>query len=279
MKKWVLFKIFLLHKNGCYHNGPFFTIIKTDSRFLRRNNMSGKTAMQISNLVKSFGSNEVIKGCSMRVEQGTIYGFLGANGAGKTTIFKLLTGLLTPDSGSIKILGSDMLKYRDKVLSKIGSLIESPTFYEHLSARKNLELHLAYMGVSGFGIDKALQMVGLPDTGDKAVSKFSLGMRQRLGIARAFIHQPQILILDEPINGLDPMGIKEMRELFVCLVKENNITVLLSSHILSEIEHIANKIGVIVDGKILCESDLAQIKAEYKGSLEDYFLELMSGGK
>jgi len=215
----------------------------------------------------------------MSVERGTIYGCLGVNGAGKTTIFKLLTGLLTPENGNIEILETDMLKNPDTMLSKIGTLIESPTFYEHLSARKNLELHLAYMGVYGFGIDKALQMVGISDTGEKAVSKLSLGMRQRLGIARAFIHQPEILILDEPINGLDPMGIKEMRELFVNLVKDSNMTILLSSHILSEIEHIADRIGVISDGMIMCESDLEQIKAEYKGSLEDYFFTLMSGGK
>lgn len=241
--------------------------------------MNKKIAIQTRHLVKCFGQNEVIKDCSMCIEQGTIYGFLGANGAGKTTIFKLLTGLLNPDSGSVQILGSNMLENRDRMLSQIGSLIETPTFYEHLSARKNLEIHLAYMGVQGFGVDKALQMVGLSDIGEKEVAKFSLGMRQRLGIARALIHQPQILILDEPINGLDPMGIKEIRELFLQLVKENGMTILISSHILSEIEHIADKIGVIVDGRIVCESDLAQIKSEYQGSLEDYFFNIMSGGK
>lgn len=204
---------------------------------------------------------------SMCIEEGTIYGFLEANGAGKTTIFKLLTGLLYPDSGNVQILESDLFENRDKLLSQIGSLIETPAFYEHLSARKSLEIHLDYMGVQGFGVDKALQMVGLSDIGEKAVAKFSLGMRQRLGIARALIHQPKILILDEPINGLDPMGIKELRELFLQLVKENGMTILLSSHILSEIEHIADKIGVIVDGRIVCESELEQIKSEYQGSL------------
>lgn len=241
--------------------------------------MNLQTAIQINHLAKSFGSNQVITDCSMRVEQGTVYGLLGVNGAGKTTIFKMLTGLLTPDSGSIEILGSDMLKNRDRLLSKIGSLIESPTFYEHLSAKKNLEIHLAYMGVPGISLENALQLVGLSDIGKKAVSKFSLGMRQRLGIARALIHQPQILILDEPINGLDPMGIKGMRELFLNLTQQNGMTILLSSHILSEIEHVADKVGVIADGRILCESNLAQIKAESKGSLEDYFFNLMSGGK
>jgi len=238
-----------------------------------------KTAIQINHLAKSFGSNQVITDCSMRVEQGTIYGFLGENGAGKTTILKMLTGLLTPDTGSIEILGSDMLRNRDKLLSKIGSLIESPTFYEHLSAKKNLEIHLAYMGVPGISSDNVLKLIGLSNTGEKAVSKFSLGMRQRLGIARALIHQPQILILDEPLNGLDPMGIKDMRELFLNLTQQNGMTILLSSHIISEIEHVADKVGIIADGRILCESNLAQIKTESKGSLEDYFFNLMSGGK
>ena len=241
--------------------------------------MNLKTAIQINHLAKSFGSNQVITDCSMRVEQGTIYGFLGENGAGKTTILKMLTRLLTPDTGSIEILGSDMLRNRDKLLSKIGSLIESPTFYEHLSAKKNLEIHLAYMGVPGISSDNVLKLVGLSNTGEKAVSKFSLGMRLRLGIARALIHQPQILILDEPLNGLDPMGIKDMRELFLNLTQQNGMTILLSSHIISEIEHVADKVGIIADGRILCESNLAQIKTESKGSLEDYFFNLMSGGK
>lgn len=240
--------------------------------------MNLKTAIQINHLAKSFDSNQVITDCSIRVEQGTIYGFLGENGAGKTTILKMLTGLLTPDTGSIEILGSDMLRNRDKLLSKIGSLIESPTFYEHLSAKKNLEIHLAYMGVPGISSDNVLKLLGLSNTGEKAVSKFSLGMRQRLGIARALIHQPQILILDEPLNGLDPMGIKDMRELFLNLTQQNGMTILLSSHIISEIEHVADKVGIIADGRILCESNLAQIKTESKGSLEDYFF-IMSGGK
>lgn len=241
--------------------------------------MSLQTAIQTNHLIKCFGQIEGIKDCSMTIEQGTIYGLLGANGAGKTTLFKLLTGLLNPDSGSVEILGCNMLNNRDKMLSQIGSLIEVPTFYEHLSARKNLEIHLAYMDNHGFEIDTALQMVGLCDVREKAVAKFSLGMRQRLGIARALIHQPKILILDEPMNGLDPMGRKEVRELFLRLVKQNGMTILLSSHILSEIEHMANRVGGIVDGTIVCESDLAQIKSEYKGSLEDYFFTLMIGGK
>ena len=240
--------------------------------------MNTQKVIQVNNLTKCFGEKEVLRDCSMTLSRGTIYGLLGMNGAGKTTLFKLLTGLLCPDYGSIEILGSDMLKERDKMLARIGSLIEAPVFYEHLSAHKNLELHLSYMGTAGMGAEKALQMVGLTGIVKKAVSAFSLGMRQRLGIARAIVHEPELLVLDEPINGLDPMGIKQMRELFVNLVKEKKTTILFSSHILSETEHIADTVGVLSGGKIVDEADLKELKERKQGSLEDYFFTLMTGG-
>ena len=240
--------------------------------------MNTQKVIQVNNLTKCFGEKEVLRDCSMTLSRGTIYGLLGMNGAGKTTLFKLLTGLLCPDYGSIEILGSDMLKERDKMLARIGSLIEAPVFYEHLSAHKNLELHLSYMGTAGMGAEKALQMVGLTGIGKKAVSAFSLGMRQRLGIARAIVHEPELLVLDEPINGLDPMGIKQMRELFVNLVREKKTTILFSSHILSETEHIADTVGVLSGGKIVDEADLKELKKRKQGSLEDYFFTLMTGG-
>ena len=240
--------------------------------------MNTQKVIQVNNLAKCFGEKEVLRDCSMTLSRGTIYGLLGMNGAGKTTLFKLLTGLLCPEYGSIEILGSDMLKERDKMLARIGSLIEVPVFYEHLSARKNLELHLSYMDTAGMGAEKALQMVGLTGIGEKAVSAFSLGMRQRLGIARAIVHEPELLVLDEPINGLDPVGIKQMRELFVNLVKEKKTTILFSSHILSETEHIADTVGVLSGGKIVDEADLKELKERKQGSLEDYFFTLMTGG-
>jgi ABC-2 type transport system ATP-binding protein len=240
--------------------------------------LNTQKVIQVNNLTKCFGEKEVLRDCSMTLSRGTIYGLLGMNGAGKTTLFKLLTGLLCPDYGSIEILGSDMLKERDKMLARIGSLIEAPVYYEHLSARKNLELHLSYMDTAGMGAEKALQMVGLTGIGEKAVSAFSLGMRQRLGIARAIVHEPELLVLDEPINGLDPMGIKQMRELFVNLVKEKKTTILFSSHILSETEHIADTVGVLSGGKIVDEADLKELKERKQGSLEDYFFTLMTGG-
>ena len=240
--------------------------------------MNTQKVIQVNNLTKCFGEKEVLRDCRMTLSRGTIYGLLGMNGAGKTTLFKLLTGLLCPDYGSIEILGSDMLKERDKMLARIGSLIEAPVFYEHLSARKNLELHLSYMDTAGMGAEKALQMVGLTGIGEKAVSAFSLGMRQRLGIARAIVHEPELLVLDEPINGLDPMGVKQMRELFVNLVKEKKTTILFSSHILSETEHIADTVGVLSGGKIVDEADLKELKERKQGSLEDYFFTIMTGG-
>ena len=240
--------------------------------------MNTQKVIQVNNLTKCFGEKEVLRDCSMTLYRGTIFGLLGMTGAGNTTLFKLLTGLLCPDYGSIEILGSDMLKERDKMLARIGSLIEAPVFYEHLSARKNLELHLSYMDTAGMGAEKALQMVGLTGIGEKAVSAFSLGMRQRLGIARAIVHEPELLVLDEPINGLDPMGIKQMRELFVNLVREKKTTILFSSHILSETEHIADTVGVLSGGKIVDEADLKELKERKQGSLEDYFFTLMTGG-
>ncbi len=240
--------------------------------------MNCETAIKIKNLSKSFGDESVIKNSNMTVTTGCVYGFLGANGAGKTTIFKLLTGLISPTGGTLEVLGIDVTKHREKVLRQIGSLIETPVFYEHLSATENLELHLDYMGSQGFGATAALAMVGLPGTGTKPVGKFSLGMRQRLGIARAFIHKPRLLILDEPINGLDPMGIRDMRNLFLELIREHGMTILLSSHILSEIEHTADMVGVIVNGTVVREISLEEAKGQGGVRLEDYFFNIMSGG-
>lgn len=240
--------------------------------------MNNKTAVRTENLIKTFSEIEVIKGCNLNVPQGCIYGLLGANGSGKTTIFKLLMGFLTPTAGKAEILDMDVISCRNEILKSVGSIIEVPVFYEHLSARDNLEIHLSYMDVTG-DISSTLDMVGLKATNNQPVSKFSLGMRQRLGIARALIHKPKLLILDEPINGLDPMGIREMRELFIQLKNEHGMTILISSHILSEIEHVADSIGVIVNGTVVEEVALSAVKEQFPNGLEDYFFSIMSGGK
>lgn len=241
--------------------------------------MNKSLAVQTKKLTKVFPGNEAVKNCNMNVERGTIYGLLGPNGAGKTTLFKIISGLLTPTMGNAQVLGKDIVSERDIILSKIGTIIETPIFYEHLSAARNLGIHLAYMKKKPGDIDAVLSKVGLSNTGVQPVSKFSLGMRQRLAIARAIIHKPELLILDEPINGLDPMGIREMRDFFIALVKEQNMTLLISSHILTEIEHIADTIGIIKDGTIVREVSMAELKSESPSGLEDYFMDIMTGRK
>lgn len=239
--------------------------------------MNHNMAVQVENLTKTFDGNEVIKNCNMSVQSGTIYGFLGANGAGKTTVFKILSGMLTPTMGKAQVFGMDVTSQKTEILKNIGILIETPIFYEHLSAHENLEIHLAYMGADKKDITTILAKVGLANTGSQPVSKFSLGMRQRLAIARTMIHEPKLLILDEPINGLDPIGIREMRELFLELAKNHGMTLLISSHILTEIEHIADTIGVIVNGMVIREVALSDIREKFPTSLEDFFIDIMTG--
>ncbi|WIV17771.1 ATP-binding cassette domain-containing protein [Paenibacillus polygoni] len=240
--------------------------------------MSSNFAVKTEGLSKTFLDKEVIHSCTMSVPEGAIYGFLGPNGAGKTTVMKILLGLLTPTAGKVEVLGMDVTEERNKILTQVGSLIEIPVFFEHLSAEENLSLHLAYMNVEKADISKVLQMVGLVGTGSKPVSKFSLGMRQRLAIARSFIHHPKLLILDEPINGLDPVAVREMRNLFLTLVHDHGMTILLSSHIISEIEHIADIVGIIAEGRVEREIPIADIKTQFENGLEDYFFDIVSGG-
>lgn len=237
-----------------------------------------ESAVTIRGLTKAFQGREVIHNCSMTVEKGTIYGFLGKNGAGKTTVFKILLGLLQPTVGEATVLGMDSIRQNLEILKRTGSLIEPPIFYEHLSATDNLQIYLAYMGIVNSDIIGTLEMVGLRKVGTQPVSTFSQGMRQRLAIARALVHKPELLILDEPVNGLDPVGIKEIRELFSNLVTEQRITILLSSHILSEIDQIANRIGVIVNGTIVQEVNPQEIRKRYSGGLEEYFMTITKGG-
>ena len=231
-----------------------------------------------SNLTKTFLGKEVIRNCTFSVERGSIYGFLGRNGAGKTTVLKLLLGLLKPSAGTASVLGLDSVRDNEAILRRTGSLIETPIFYEHLSAADNLRLHLAYMGIEDTDVEPMLCRVGLPGTGSQPVSAFSLGMRQRLAIARAIIHRPEVLILDEPVNVLDPVGMKEMRILFRRLVQEEEITILMSSHLLSEIEQIADRVGVIADGTVVQEAEMADIRKQHPSDMEDYFISLIQGG-
>lgn len=234
--------------------------------------------LQMRNVAKVFDGREMIHGMNLSVERGMIYGLLGVNGAGKTTTFKMITGLLRPDSGEIIFSGTSVSGQDKEFLREMGILIETPVFYEHLSARENLELHLQYIGCGVDKIEEVLNRAGLQNTGRQPVSKFSLGMRQRLAIARAISHGPKLLVLDEPVNGLDPVGIRQMRELFLSLARESGMTLLISGHILSEIEHVADRVGVLADGSIAKEVSMAQVRKDCPEGLEDYFFNIMGGG-
>ncbi len=217
--------------------------------------------LKTNNLIKAYSGKEVVSNVSMNINKGEIYGFLGPNGAGKTTVMKIMTNITKPTSGEIEIFGEKLTNTSYEILKRMGTIIEYPIFYEKLSGRENLELHCEYMGYyNKKAIDEALDLVNLKNIENKLVKDFSLGMKQRLGIARAIATKPELLILDEPINGLDPIGIKEIRDLFKMLSKEYGITILISSHILSEVEQIADTIGVINKGRLIEEVSMDNIR-------------------
>lgn len=216
--------------------------------------------LQTHELTKKIGGKNIVTNVSMHVKKGEIYGFLGPNGAGKTTVMKMLTNLWKPTEGSIELFGQKLMPDSYEVLKRMGSIIEFPTFYEHLSGKENLALHCEYMGYYNPGsIENALEMLDLTDTGRKPVKDFSPGMKQRLGIARAILSKPELLILDEPVNSLDPAGMKKIRDLLKMLCVEYGITIMISSHILSEIESIADTIGVINHGVLMKETSMKEI--------------------
>lgn len=233
--------------------------------------------IKANDVSKKFGDQQVLSSLSAQIKKGEIYGLLGKNGAGKTTFFKIMTGLLRPDNGEVEMLGLNPELQRNKLLKKVGFFINTPVFYENVSAQENLSIHLAYMDLSEDKIKETLKLVGLPIDDAKPVRNFSLGMRQRLALARAIIHDPEVLILDEPINGLDPKGIRDMRILFKSLAHEKQITIILSSHILSEMELVADRIAVLTEGKIVKEQTLEEYKEEYGDDLEEVFIALMEG--
>ncbi|MCM1089154.1 MAG: ABC transporter ATP-binding protein [Muribaculaceae bacterium] len=217
--------------------------------------------METRNLVKSYQNRIVVDAVNIHVKKGEIYGFVGPNGAGKSTVMKMLLSLTQPDSGEVIIFGEKNGDNHYECLKRIGSIIESPYFYEKITGRQNLDLHCEYMGFHNKErIDEALRLVDLQDIEKKAVSHYSMGMKQRLAIARAILTKPEFLILDEPINALDPEGIREMRTLFRRLNQEYGTTIFISSHILSEVEQIADTVGIIQNGKLLQEISMPDIR-------------------
>ncbi|UWD49766.1 ATP-binding cassette domain-containing protein [Clostridioides difficile] len=216
--------------------------------------------LQTNHLTKAIDEKVIVSNVNINIKKGEIYGFLGPNGAGKTTIMKMITNLWKPTDGTIEIFGERLTSSSYEILKRMGSIIEFPTFYDHMSGFENLKLHCEYMGYySPKSIDNALKMLNLSDASNKPVKSYSLGMKQRLGIARAVLNKPELLILDEPTNGLDPAGIKQIRDLLKMLCTEYDITIMISTHILSEIESIADTIGVISQGKMLKEISMKDI--------------------
>ena len=216
--------------------------------------------LQTSRLTKSIGGKELVRDVDIHVKKGEIYGFLGPNGAGKTTVMKMILNLWKPDMGTVELFGKPLTPQSYEVMRRIGSIIEFPVFYEHMTGLENLRMHCEYMGYYQHGsVEKALEMLDLTAAAKTPVRNYSLGMKERLGIARAVLCKPELLILDEPTNGLDPAGMKQIRELLRTLCAEQGTTVVVSSHILSEIESIADTIGIIHQGRMKKEIGLKEI--------------------
>ena len=229
--------------------------------------------LECQNLRKSFGKKEIIKGASFSLKEGDILGFIGPNGAGKTTTIKLILGLQKIDEGRVLINGHDIEKDFVKAIERVGTIVENPDMYMYLSGRKNLKLvSNMYKGITNQRINEIIKLVGLENRIDDKVSKYSLGMRQRLGIAQAILHKPNLLILDEPTNGLDPEGIIELRNLLKKLAKEEKMAILISSHNLLELESFCNKVCIIQNGEIIEESSIKDLKNKLNSSI--YFFEV-----
>lgn len=228
--------------------------------------------VEVNDIEKSYGPKRVINHCSFKIYEGEIYGLFGVNGAGKTTLMKMILGLQKMDRGSIYVLGKEVSS-GPEYLAEIGSVIENPVFYEHLSASKLLSMHLCYMQKKA-DIGEILRLVGLDNVNQTPISKYSLGMRQRLGLARAIVHHPKLLILDEPFNGLDPIALAGVRGLMRKLADEG-IAILLSSHLVGEVRHMADRMGILSDGYIKQEFSVEEKVSECGEQFEEYVVDLM----
>jgi lantibiotic transport system ATP-binding protein len=239
-----------------------------ESSRLNKKQMDTSPIIQTTGLSYRYGNQaQTLFDVNLQVERGSIYGFLGPNGSGKTTTLSLLLGLLNNQRGDIEIFGQHLHSNRTGILKRIGSLIETPSLYGHLTARENLAVYRRDYGASKARLEEVLGMVGLTSTGNKVVKKFSLGMKQRLSIALALLPNPELLILDEPSNGLDPAGIIELRELIKKLNKTYGMTILISSHLLWEVEKMVTHVGIIFKGKMLFQGALSELQSfQQKGS-------------
>lgn len=216
--------------------------------------------IETDGLTRRYGQHVSVDHINLRVPKGKIYGFLGANGAGKTTTIRMLLSLIRGDEGSIRIMGQSLQRDREKILRNVGSLVEGPSYYGHLSAYKNLKIICNLLDLPEKDIGEFLDIVRLSPFARQTVKGYSLGMKQRLGIAQALIRRPKLLILDEPMNGLDPAGIQEIRNLMLSLCHQQGITIFLSSHILSEIQTIADEIGIIQNGRLIFQDSIQELE-------------------
>ena len=240
--------------------------------------MISNTLLETRNLTKSFRGRKIIDNLNLKVMKGDVYGFLGRNGQGKTTTIRLITGLIFPDSGEVIINGCNLRTDFKQAISQIGAIVESPTFYDYLSGYENLSLMANLVpGLNRSRIDEVLEIVGLRSRAKDKVKTYSLGMKQRLGIANALLNNPQLIILDEPTNGLDPQGMKEIEEMIIQLSSEKNITFFISSHLLHEMQHLCTRIGIIDNGELLLEGRIDELLDNAnESSLEKLYFEATS---
>lgn len=225
-------------------------------------------AIETFKLSKSFGPRRAVHDLSLKVREGSVTGFLGPNGAGKTTSIRMLLGLLVPTSGEISIFGKPMPAARREIASHVGSMVETASHYDHLTGYENLRVTAFVLALKRAEIERVLELVGLSDCGHWRVAEYSLGMRQRLGIARALLGRPRMLILDEPTNGLDPDGIVEMRHFIRSLAQRERVTILLSSHLLAEVEHTVSDVALLWRGALVAQAPLAELLASQRRTIE-----------
>ena len=225
--------------------------------------MGEQKILECQNLRKRFGKKEILKDVSLEAKEGDILGFIGPNGAGKTTTIKLILGLQKITSGTVKINGYDIEKEFTKAIKRVGTIVENPDLYMYMSGYENLKMIAnLYEGITNERIDEVIKLVGLENRIKDKVSKYSLGMRQRLGIAQAILHKPNLLVLDEPTNGLDPEGIKQIKDLIVKLAKEEKMAVLISRHNLLELESICTKITILKNGEVIENTSIDEVKQD-----------------
>lgn len=235
-----------------------------------------KNMIETKNLTKTYKAFTAVDHVSLHIKKGSIYGFLGPNGAGKSTTMKMLLGLTAPTDGEFQIDNLTFPNNRVQILKKIGSFIESPSFYPNLTGKENLDIIRRILGLPASSVDEALELVGLSEFGNRLAKKYSLGMKQRLGLASALLGEPPILILDEPTNGLDPQGVIEIRNIIRYLAKTENVTFIVCSHILSEVQNLCNRISIINNGEILVEGNTEDlIKKSNCKCLEEYYLRVL----